>query len=788
MKALRPALFFLLYLSVFINLPLFAQENTDETVELGKIHIVYENFKTVDRAFVLSHIGLSEGGLYNRLLSDQSLRSLYETNYFEFVDFRVIDVNGFAELSIHLTAKYKLKQIEFSGNENFSAGRLLEAGEIQELNILDEYLIDSAAKKMSDLYSEKGFKDTNVSYTIERDLANGEATVYFTIKEAAKISLKTIEFKGISAFSPKILNRVMKTKKKDLFSWLSDSGKFEESLFQDDLDQLRLFYRNAGFLDVKINPELISYDFTQPKKGKIIITIDEGEQYFLGKLEIEGASIYTDLELLNLLRLKKRKEVIYSPQVVDGWAEVIEDFYSSRGYLETRVFAVKKSNLENRQIDVVFKVRESEKYYLESITIEGNTKTQQKVIIRELALKPGDVFDYKRMQSSEKRLKNTAFFDQVRLRPESTNIPGRKNLNVLVSESRTGSFSFGAGFGSVRGTQLFFEMKQSNFNINDWESGFQGAGQKFRARMSLGRLSNQALIGFEEPWLFEERLSFGTNLYAIESEYNSSDYNEKRTGLELYIRRRLFELVEAKVSYKYELVDIFDVFVPTNLDVSDNIADVFQSAVGEQAISKLGLTLLRDNRDSLLFTRSGNRTSIDSEFAGIGGDVNYFKVDFRTAQFIPTVDLWKQSLSIIGRLGMILPLKDDTEAPFYDRFFLGGPETLRGYDYRDIGPRSSDGLNQLSEETAGGHTYGLFSAEYLFQVSEGLGLALFYDGGFVNAKESDFSFDDYADNIGIGARLFMMGSPLKLDYALPLNKPDHLPNSPQFHFSFGTRY
>ena len=530
MKALRPALFFLLFLSVFINLPLFAQENTDETVELGKIHIVYENFKTVDRAFVLSHIGLSEGGLYNRLLSDQSLRSLYETNYFEFVDFRVIDVNGFAELSIHLTAKYKLKQIEFSGNENFSAGRLLEAGEIQELNILDEYLIDSAAKKMSDLYSEKGFKDTNVSYTIERDLPNGEATVYFTIKEAAKISLKTIEFKGISAFSPKILNRVMKTKKKDLFSWLSDSGKFEESLFEDDLDQLRLFYRNAGFLDVKINPELISYDFTQPKKGKIIITIDEGEQYFLGKLEIEGASIYTDLELLNLLRLKKRKEVIYSPQVVDGWAEVIEDFYSSRGYLETRVFAVKKSNLENRQIDVVFKVRESEKYYLESIIIEGNTKTQQKVIIRELALKPGDVFDYKRMQSSEKRLKNTAFFDQVRLRPESTNIPGRKNLNVLVSESRTGSFSFGAGFGSVRGTQLFFEMKQSNFNINDWESGFQGAGQKFRARMSLGRLSNQALIGFEEPWLFEERLSFGTNLYAIESEYNSSDYNEKRTG------------------------------------------------------------------------------------------------------------------------------------------------------------------------------------------------------------------------------------------------------------------
>ena len=159
-------------------MPLFAQENIDETVELGSINIVYENFKTVDRAFVLSHIRLSEGGLYNRLLSDQSLRSLYDTNYFEFVDFRITEVNDITELTIYLTAKYKLKQIEFSGNKNFSAERLLEEGEIQELFILDEYQIDSVAEKISNLYSEKGYSDTNVSYTINRDSVKGEAKVF----------------------------------------------------------------------------------------------------------------------------------------------------------------------------------------------------------------------------------------------------------------------------------------------------------------------------------------------------------------------------------------------------------------------------------------------------------------------------------------------------------------------------------------------------------------------------------------------------------------------------------
>ena len=770
MKTLRSVSFFLILFSVSINYPLFAQENVNETIELGAIHIVYENFKTVDRAFVLSHIRLSEGGQYNRLLSDQSLRSLYDTEYFEFVDFRVLEMNGIAELSIHLTAKYRLNKIEFFGNQKISAESLLEAGDLKEVSILDEYQINTAAEKMSDLYAEKGYNDTNVTYTISRNSQTGEAKVDFKIIESVKVGIKFIGFNGVKAFDPKALYQVMKTKKKSLFSWLSGSGKFDQAIFQDDLDRLKLYYQNAGFLDVEINPDLIIYNSIDPKNSVITININEGEQYFLGTVKIAGATIYTDQELFKLLGLNRNEGIFYSPQVVDGWASKIEDFYSSRGYLNTRVFAEKNSNLENRQIDIVFNVRESEKYYLESISIEGNTKTQQNVIIRELALKPGDVFDYKRMQSSEQRLKNTAFFDQVRLRPESTNIPGRKDLSILVSESRTGSFSFGAGFGSVRSAQFFLEMKQSNFDINDWESGFQGAGQKFRARVSLGKKSNQALIGFEEPWLFEERLTFGTNLYSTESEYNSAQYNEKRSGFEFYLRRRLFELVEAKLSYNYEVVNIFDV-----------LPGAFESSQGEQNVSKFGLTLLRDNRDSFLFTRNGNRTSIDLEFAGFGGDVNYFKIDTRTAQFIPTIDFLNQSLSIIGRIGTIIPLKDDTNAPFYDRFYLGGPETLRGYDYRDIGPR-------LFDETVGGHSYGLFSAEYVFQISEGFGLVSFYDGGFVNENENDFSFDNYADNIGIGARLLMMGSPLKLDYALPLNNPDDLPNSAQFHFSFGTRY
>ena len=770
-----------------------AQQNIED-IEIAKINIVHENFKIVDRAFVLSHIPLKVGSTYNRILSDQALRALYETNYFEFVDFQVSKKNSMAEVSIHLTAKYTLNQVEFNGNNKFSSEQLLVEGDLENTLILDEYLIDSAAKKMTEFYLDKGYPNSEITYSIIKNIEDGTANILFKINESEMISLKAIKFEGANSFKPKTLYKIMETKKKDLFSWLSGSGKFRQSTLDDDLNRIRLFYQNNGFLDVQLDPSKIKYDFEKNSDAEIIIQINEGEQYYLGDITITGATFFTNSELYNLLDIEEGN--IFSPSKVDIYAQKIKDFYTSRGYLETRVYAEKKSNLSNRQIDVELNIVESDKYYLESISIDGNTKSKQRVIIRELALRPGDVFDYKRMEASEIRLMNTNYFDNVRLTPEPSNIPNRKNLNIFVQESRTGSLSFGAGFGSVRSSQFFLEMKQSNFDINNWKSGFQGDGQKFRARMSIGNLSSQVLFSFEEPWLFEQRVAFGTNIYSTKSEYNSADYNEQRTGFEMYVRRRLFELVEAKFSYTNELVDIYDVFLDNafNNGLEDGTPDVFQNSVGEELVSKFGFTLLRDNRDRLLFTRNGNRTSFASEFAGLGGDVNYFKYDLRTAQFLPTADLWKQSLSIIARVGAIIPLKDDNVAPFYDRFFLGGPETLRGYDYRDIGPRARDGSDLSgnpvfrADETSGGHTYGLLSFEYMFQVADSFGLVLFYDGGFVNESESDFDLDGYTDNFGFGARLLMMGSPLKLDYGIPLEHPSYLSSSPQFHFSFGTRY
>lgn len=792
-----------LFFSCMLGCPgLFAQETAEEYPEIRRIIPDFKGFRAVSDQFVFSNVQLRPGMDYNPALIDQSIRALYSSGYFEFVEVRVEKAPGDrVDVYFELESKYTIGQIRFNGNENFSANRLARRAEIdgeQRLesgDSLDEYQVSLAADAIAAYYVKKGYPDVVVDYRISRDSETGYAVVNFDIEEGGDLRIKDIVFKGNEIFKDKKLRKQLETKKDGWFSWITGSGKFDEKQFKEDLNVLRNFYRNNGYLDSEINEDLVEFDFVSDNKIDIIIPVSEGELYYLGDLSLENNTVFTDGELLSELRLEPGDE--FSPQDVDDAANKVREYYTSRGYLDTGVRAERVPNMENRRIDVVFRVRESERFYLESIRVEGNTKTKAAVIVRELALQPGDVFDRQRMDVSEARLKNTNYFQDVRLSPEPTNIPGRKDLGITVREGRTGNFTIGAGFGSVESAVIFFEVTQGNFDLFNWRSGFQGDGQKFRFRASLGTRSNQVVVSFIEPWLFEQRLEFGVELFRTESDFNSADFNELRTGFELFLRRRLFELVEARLSYRMELVEIFDVDrfpnaaatppiveQPDGSVPGDGVADVFQAAEGEDLVSKVGLTFLRDNRNSLIFTRSGNRSSILNEVAGLGGDVNYYKFEAKTAHFIPTFDTMEQSFSIVARTGAVTPWGNSDEVPFYDRFYLGGPDTLRGFDFRDVGPRDPDD----DDESVGGNTYSMVSFEYMFRVAEPLGLVVFYDWGFVNENDFDFSASDYADNWGVGARVMLMGSPLQLDLGIPITTPEGADDGAQFNFSFGTRF
>ena len=297
-------------------------------------------------------------------------------------------------------------------------------------------------------------------------------------------------------------------------------------------------------------------------------------------------------------------------------------------------------------------------------------------------------------------------------------------------------------------------------------------------KLKLGSRSNEARLALEEPWFLNRRLAAGFEVFREKSDYYSSYYDEMRAGFEVYFRKRIFELVEGRVFYSYEDVKIDDVSTraPSFIKAED------------LAISKVGLTLSRDTRDAILFPSEGSVFSIRKEFAGgiFGGDADYGRVELKGARFYKTFKPMDQVFSIMGRTGTLGRFNgEDADVPFFEKFFLGGPYNLRGWDYREAGP-------QESNEPMGGNSYSYAGLEYTFKVADPLRFAFFYDGGYLRLGDFKFlpgdNLESWHDNWGMGLRILIFGMPLRLDLGFPISDPAGTGGSPQFHFSGGTRF
>jgi outer membrane protein insertion porin family len=323
---------------------------------------------------------------------------------------------------------------------------------------------------------------------------------------------------------------------------------------------------------------------------------------------------------------------------------------------------------------------------------------------------------------------------------------------------------------------FFIELSQSNFDLFNRRSFFQGDGQKFRLKAQVGSQSSELVLAFEEPWLFEQELALGFQVYRTESDYTSSLYNELRAGFAVYLRSRLFELVEGRLSYRLENVDIFD--------VSGTLSPEILELLGKSTVSKIGLTLLRDTRDNLITTTRGSQLQAIFELAGgpLGADENYYRLEGQVVQYVPLFDFQQQVLEVAGRLGVIQEYGDSNDVPFYDRYFLGGPQSLRGFEYRKVGPTDE------FDEPIGGKTLGYLTREDSIDIGHPVRYAAFYEAGLLNRGSFDFNPGGFNDDFGIGVRFFVLGSPLRLDYGIPLTTSSKNKAGNQFNFSFGTRF
>jgi outer membrane protein insertion porin family len=773
----------------------------------------------VSEQFVLGFVALREGQPFSKDAAASTVRSLYATGRFnQAIVEPVLDPKtGEVDIVVTVEPRPILKGIEYVGGEGLVGKTGWFGGtEIEDVKIgepLDEaQLRRSEVKLQNELRKKRPF--TRVTSQL-RDVPGGKFAA-IVVDEGVELKVDHFHFEGATAFERYDLWSAAELKTSEYrwykWSWLVGGGRLDPEQYRADCKKLREYYRSKGYLDVEVedaDPQDVCV-IKDEKDGAgwvdVVFKIKEGRRYTIGAISFEGNRLGLTDPIYATAALQK---VVAEPSLrrgahpaefdkiasgeafavpaVDAAADKLKEYYGQMGYINSSVQVVRKPNLQTGAIDVKFLIEEGQRHTVRSVEIQGNTKTRSTVIARELALGPGEVFDLARTRVSEARLRNTQFFEEVRVTPVSTTIPGQSDLRVTVKEGPTGQVSFGAGYSTVEGLVGFVEYAESNFDFSNSEGWYRGDGQKFRVRLSVGSLTNSFEHSFEEPALWERDLAVGYSIERRYAGYASANYSVLSEGVSLYARRRIFSNIEGRLSYNLRRMSVDNVTLSAPQDVAD------EAAAGARVISSVSASLTYDTRDEYNFPTKGSRLSLTEELAGngFGGDVKYLKSELRTGRWFLLSPTAEQTIGVIGRVGMITG--SGGSIPFYERFYLGGAYDMRGFSYNDVGAYDTYDTTHGSNQPIGGMTYGYLNAEYTIKAADNLRFAAFYDYGFVNKSETNFSVSQANSDYGLGMRILLGGAVMRLDFGFPLQTTkvpgtgaDLNDGGMKFNFSFGT--
>lgn len=771
-----------------------AQAGAGPVIE--KIEIRHVGPPAASEELVRAQIKVRSGDVYNPNGINDDVLTLYSTGLFHNVQMQEERLPGNkVNLTYLLQGKATLTDIRFEGNEKYRAAKLLKKITSKTGEPLDEQKLFRDGRALEEVYQKAGYQRTEVTPVSSIDPDTLRGTVTFQIKEAPKIKIDRIEFVGANAFTERKLRKVIKTRRRWMFSWITGSGVLKDDVFEADKDLLADFYHNEGYIDFQFAD--IKLDQVDPKHMVIRFELREGQQFKVGSVDITGNKVFTDEEILSgaerfakpdkkLSGLRAKPDKTFTPTGLLHDIQAIEDFYGSRGYIDVRVDTQKIPNVEKGTMDLVHRVLFEDRgvSYVEKIEIRGNTKTRDKVIRRELAISPGEVFDMVRVKRSKGRLEQMTYFDKIETEIEPTDISSRKNLVIGLEEATTGNVEMGAGFSSIDSLVGFVGYREGNFDLFN-PPYFRGGGQKFRINLQLGTRRRDMVVEFVEPWFLGRKLAFGTQLYYRELNFYSDIYDISQIGARFSLTRTLgSDFLLGSLSYTLENIGIDN--------VDPTAPKVIRDEEGDRLASKVGASLAYDTRNNALIPDRGQRTELTGEFAGgpFAGETDFYKIKLNTSWYFPG---FKEGhiLEVLGQAGVVNEFGDSTRVPLFDRFFLGGVYSLRGFRFHDVGPRYVDpATGVLNDEPIGGEMFWYGSVEYSIPIIDRLRVAAFYDIGMVYENAYKFTLspgqESFTDDWGVGVRLNIPRlGPLRLDYAFPIHHDNALDGKGRFQFSVG---
>lgn len=715
--------------------------------------------RRIESDAILALVESKKGDELDKDRLDKDLRAIYKMGFFKDVKIDTEEGPGGKVVVFNVVEKPSISRISFQGNKKIKEKELNEESGIKRYSILNRNEIRQSINRLKEYYHQKGYYGVEITETIE-ELPNNEVSLTYNIKEGDKVYVTKIQFIGNNTFKDDDLKDIMETSEKGFFHRVTLSGLLDKKKLEYDTHKITSFYYNHGYIKARTGVPQISLE--EGKGITITIEIIEGKQYTVNDVRIEGELMKSEEELLGMISIQKKK--FFSREVILNDVKDLRNIYVDLGYAHAEVVPVTKEDDKNYLVDITYKISKGKRVRLERIHITGNSITRDKVIRRELKIVEGDFFSGKHLRRSALNLNRLGFFEDVEIKTKKGSRDDLMTMDIEVKERATGLLSIGAGYSSFDKTTAIFQIAQNNLF---------GKGQKLSAHGRIGTRTNEFNIKFTEPWLFDIPLSAGIDLIKWKTEFD--EYTKDSTGGALRFGFPLSEdeFTRGSVGYRYDDAEI--------TDIDDNAASTIKEMAGRNITSSVKLGLSRDTKDKPWNTTKGSLNSISFEYAGgfLGGDVYFNKYEARSAWYYPL--WWKTVFMIQGRLGLVKQ-RAGGKLPIYEKFFLGGINTVRGYDYASISPR-----DPLTGDKIGGEKEWVYNLEYRFPFpyasEQGVVGLVFFDAGNVFREEDDFEFKARR-SIGAGIRWYSPIGPLRFEYGFKLDRrPDE--SSGGMEFSVG---
>ncbi len=747
-------------------------------------NIVFDGLQNVKPKTVRSEIKMKKGKVYSASLAREDLRTILGLGYFDNAEIAVDKDKKIVKFK--LTEKPYIKSMVFKGNKQFSAGKLKSEATLKEKDFYNFSELEETKRKILTLYRDKGYADCRMEVYPTTDEDTNIMTITFLITENNKVLIGDLYVEGVESFKPKKIKKQAKTKKKKVF---------KEETLKNDMAAITAYYKNRGFMDFSVDEPVIKYNDERTKMF-ITLNVNEGTRYRIGKISFDGNTVISSKDLLKNSSIKKNE--IFNQEKILELLNGVYDAYSDRGYLHSYIAPdFQKSempeNAKNKKIkkkknkyskndglvDVTYNIQENNIVYVGDVYVDGLTKTKDLTIRREILLKPGDVFSSGKVRRSMEKIYNLGFIDGAEPNIMPTGASDIMNLAFNITEGKPGMITAGAGYSSV--DKFVGSIQLQHMNLF-------GRAQRLNLLWEFGARRQNYELDWTEPWFLGKPMSLGLSVYDIvrlRDYHNTSDaYREGRLGGSVSISPRIDDKLSLLFGYTYEHVRLFDI------DSDELKQEILNDPdLAKDRTSSVRAQIVYDSRDYIYDASKGVRYSYGINVAGgpFGGNVNYVRNSVRGTWFFPT--FWKFVLSININAGWIESYGNSSDVPLYEKYYVGGADTVRGYKYRtEIGPYN------------GGKIMTVANVEYKFPIVREkrktiLQGAFFYDiGGTwkdINHVNFGFGTDNDENNeyylksgVGFGIRFATPVFPLRLDWGYGLNHKRG-EDLQQFYFTIG---